>query len=122
MAEEALMRRHNPGQDTLGAVAVPPLGAAFDLAVTHLERGADVVGLQLGHRPPLPLGGLPAALAQPAGDHHPVALAQGVGQVASDQPKCRLRGSPAMTSKALAILAFALGSVAVDRMDTSCHN
>jgi hypothetical protein len=43
----------------LAAVAVPPLGAAFDLAVTRLERGADVVGLQLGHRPPLPLGGLP---------------------------------------------------------------
>jgi hypothetical protein len=56
VAEEALMRRHTRGQDTLGAVAVPPLGAAFDLAVTHLERGADVVGLQLGHRPPLPLG------------------------------------------------------------------
>jgi hypothetical protein len=71
------------GQDTLGAVAVPPPGAAFALAVTHLERGADVVGLQLGHRPPLPLG---------------------VSQLWSS------------------ILAFALGSVAVCRMDTSCHN
>jgi len=28
-----------------------------------------------------PLGGLLAALAQPAGDHHPVALAEGIGQV-----------------------------------------
>ena len=28
-----------------------------------------------------PSGGLPAALAQPASNHHPVALAQGVGQV-----------------------------------------
>ena len=103
-------------------VAVPPLGAAFDLAVTHLERGADVVGLQLGHRPPLPSGVSQLRWRSRSVTITRVALAQGVGQVASDQPKCRLRGSPAMTSKALAILAFALGSVAVCRMDTSCHN
>src|SRR5215218_1620193 len=63
------------------AVAVAALTGPFDLGRGPLERGPDLVGLELGHRPLLPLGGLPAALPQPAGDHDPVALAQGLGQV-----------------------------------------
>jgi hypothetical protein len=51
------------------------------LAVAPLQRGPDLVGLQLGHRPLVALGGLPAALPQSAGDDDPVALGQGVGQV-----------------------------------------
>src|SRR5215218_3076857 len=61
--------------------AVAALTGPFDLGRGPLERGPDLVGLELGHRPLLPLGGLPAALPQPAGDHDPVALAQGLGQV-----------------------------------------
>ena len=56
MAEEALMRRRSPGTGHPRCGRRSPLGAAFDLAMTHLERGADVVDRQLGHRPPLPLG------------------------------------------------------------------
>jgi hypothetical protein len=46
-----------------------------------LQRGADLISIDLGDRPLLPLRGLPAALPQPAGHHHPVALGEGVGQV-----------------------------------------
>jgi hypothetical protein len=57
------------------------LAGALDLGGGPLEGGADLVGFDLGDRPLVALGGLPAALAQPAGDHHPVALCEGVGQV-----------------------------------------
>jgi hypothetical protein len=53
----------------------------FHLGGGPLQGGPDLVGLDLGDRPLLPFGGLPAALAQPPGDHHPVALGKGVGQV-----------------------------------------
>src|SRR5215207_747583 len=66
---------------TVGAFAVAALLGAFDLGGSPLEGGADLVGFQLGHRPLVALGGLPAALAESAGDHDPVALGQGVGQV-----------------------------------------
>jgi hypothetical protein len=39
-----------------------------------LERGADLVGLDLGDRSLVAFGGLPAALAESPGDHDPVAL------------------------------------------------
>src|SRR5512132_2622404 len=58
----------------LAAVAVATLAGPFDLGGGPLEAGADFIGLDLGHRALVALGGLPAALAQPAGDHHPVAL------------------------------------------------
>ena len=57
---------------TLAAVAVAALVGPFDPGRGPLEAGPDLVGLQVGHRPPLPLGGLPAPLAQPAGDHDPI--------------------------------------------------
>src|SRR4029453_7981304 len=66
---------------TLGAVAGGTLAGPFDLGGGELEAGPDLVGLQLGDRPLVALGGLPAALAQPAGDHHPVALGEGAGEV-----------------------------------------
>jgi hypothetical protein len=65
----------------LAALAVDTALGALDLGGGPLQRGADLICLQLGHRPLLPLGRLPAPLAQPSGDHHPVALRQGVGQV-----------------------------------------
>src|SRR5215216_641157 len=56
---------------TLSSVAVAALLSALDLGRGPLEGGADLVGLQLGHRPLLPLGGLPGPLPQPAGDQVP---------------------------------------------------
>jgi hypothetical protein len=44
-------------------------------------RWVTAIDLDLGDRALVALGGLPAALAEPAGDHDPVALGQGVGQV-----------------------------------------
>src|SRR4030095_8840368 len=67
----------------LAAFAVAELAGAVDLGRGALDAGAALIGLQLGDRPLVALGGLPAALAQPPGDHHPVALAQGLGQVLS---------------------------------------
>jgi hypothetical protein len=49
-----------------GTVAVAALAGALDLGRGPLEGGADLVGLQLGDRPLVPLGSLPAALAEPA--------------------------------------------------------
>src|ERR687892_2185919 len=65
----------------LAAVAGATLGGPFDLGGGPLEAGPDLVGLDLGDRPLVTLGGFPAALAQPAGDHDPVTLCEGVGQV-----------------------------------------
>jgi hypothetical protein len=48
------------------------------LAVAPLRAGADLIGLDLGARALVALGGLPAALAQPPGDHDPVILGQGL--------------------------------------------
>src|SRR6266540_2244387 len=62
-------------------VTVATLLGAFELGGVELEAGADLVGVDLGHRALVALGGLPGALPQPAGDHHPVALAQRVGEV-----------------------------------------
>src|SRR5215218_4611338 len=47
------------------AVAVAALAGALDLSGSPLEGGPDLVGLDLGDRPLVALGGLPAALAQP---------------------------------------------------------
>src|SRR4030095_13416804 len=66
---------------TLAAVAGGAFAGPFDLGGGDLEAGPALVSLDLGHRPLLPFGGFPAALAQPAGDHDPVPLGQGVGQV-----------------------------------------
>src|SRR5215207_11564871 len=66
---------------TLAAVAVAAFAGTFDLGGGELQAGPDLVSFDLGDRPLLALGGLPAALAEPAGDHDPVALGQGVGQV-----------------------------------------
>ena len=65
----------------LVAIAVATLAGALDLGRGPLQAGPDLVGLQLGDRPLVPFGSLPAALPQPLGDHHPVPLAEGVGQV-----------------------------------------
>src|SRR4029453_15031467 len=45
------------------------------------QGGADLVGLELGDRALVAFGGVPAALAESAGDHDPVTLGEGVGQV-----------------------------------------
>jgi hypothetical protein len=66
---------------TARAFAVAALTGPLHLGGGPFEAGPDLVGLQLGHRPLVALGGLPVALAQPAGDHDPVALAEGVSQV-----------------------------------------
>jgi hypothetical protein len=63
------------------AFAVAALGGAFDLGRRPLEGGADLIGLDLGDRPLVAFWGFPAALAESAGDHDPVALGEGVGQV-----------------------------------------
>src|SRR5215207_2932059 len=65
----------------LAAVAGAALLGPFDLGGGELEAGPDLIGLDLGHRPLLALGGFPAALAESAGDHDPVALGERVGQV-----------------------------------------
>src|SRR5215204_1659824 len=65
----------------LAAVTGAAFGGPFDLGGGELQAGPDLIGLDLGHRPLLAFGGFPAALTQPAGDHDPVALREGVGQV-----------------------------------------
>src|SRR5918994_3945835 len=65
----------------LVAIAAGTLGGAFDLGGGELQARADLVSLDLGHRPLLAFRGFPAALAEPAGDHDPVTLGQRVGQV-----------------------------------------
>src|SRR5215218_4270556 len=65
----------------LSPLAVATLAGPLDLGRGPLEGGADLISLDLGHAALVALGGLPATLPQPTGDHHPVALAQGVGQV-----------------------------------------
>src|SRR5829696_4611738 len=65
----------------LGAVALAAFGGAFDFGGGELQAGPDLIGLDFGHRPLVALGGLPGPLAEPAGDHDPVTLAKGVGQV-----------------------------------------
>jgi hypothetical protein len=64
---------------TLAAVAGGAFAGSFDLGGGELEAGPDLVGLDFGHRPLLPLGGFPGPLAQSAGD--PVTLGKRVGQV-----------------------------------------
>ena len=56
----------------LGSVAVATLLSAFHLGGRPLQGGADLIGLALGHRALVTLGGLPAALAQPADDYDPI--------------------------------------------------
>src|SRR5215217_6752461 len=63
----------------LAAVTGGAFGCAFDFGGGELEAGPDLVGLDLGHRPLLTFRGFPAALAEPAGDHDPVAFGEGVG-------------------------------------------
>src|SRR4029453_3213180 len=65
----------------LAAVAVAAFAGPFDFGGGELEAGPPPVSLDLSHRPLLPLGSFPAPLSEPAGDHDPVALGQGVGQV-----------------------------------------
>jgi hypothetical protein len=64
----------------LGQVVVGSAGA-LRLGGGPLERGADLLGLDLDGGATLALVGLPGALAQGAVDEHPVALGQAVGQV-----------------------------------------
>jgi hypothetical protein len=63
----------------LAAVTGRAFAGAFDLGGGELEADPDLVGLDIGDRPLIAFGGLPAALAQPPGDHNPVALAEGLG-------------------------------------------
>jgi hypothetical protein len=60
----------------LRAFAVAALAGAVHLGRRPLEAGADLIGLDLGYRALVALGGLPAALAEPAGDYDPVTLAK----------------------------------------------
>jgi hypothetical protein len=66
---------------TTQAVTVAALTRALELGRGPFEAGPDLVGLQLGDRPLVALGGLSAALPQPTGDHRPVPLTQGLSQV-----------------------------------------
>jgi hypothetical protein len=50
----------------LAAVAMTAFDGAFDLGGGEPEAGPHPVGPDLGDRPLVALGGLPAALAQPA--------------------------------------------------------
>ena len=54
------------------ALAVSALAGALDLGRGPLQAGADLISFEFGDRPLVALGGFPAALAQPAGDHDPV--------------------------------------------------
>src|SRR5215216_7978879 len=65
----------------LAAVTGGAFAGSFDLGGGELQAGPDLVGLDLGDRPLLTFRGFPAALAEPAGDHDPVAFGEGVGQV-----------------------------------------
>ena len=51
------------------------------LAVAHFREAPTSSDPDLGDRPLVALGGLPAALPQAPGDHDPVALGEGVGQI-----------------------------------------
>src|SRR5207248_2192465 len=68
------------GADELGLT--PRAGVAVsatDLHRTELQTGSDFVGVEFDHGALLAGRGFEAALAQPPGDDHPVALAQGLG-------------------------------------------
>src|SRR5829696_4868678 len=62
----------------LAAVVGGPFAGSFDLSGGELQAGPDFISLDLSHRPLLAVGGFPAALAEPAGDHNAVAFGQGV--------------------------------------------
>jgi hypothetical protein len=77
-----------------------PDGDPLDPGIGPPETGADLVGLDLGHRPPLSIWGLPGALPEPAHHHDPVPLAERVRQVGGlippgvDAEECGLAVSP----------------------------
>src|SRR5207247_9861022 len=62
------------------------VGGALGLGDGPAQRGGDLIGLDLDHRPLVALGGLPAAALEPADDHGPVALAEGLGDVLGQLP------------------------------------
>jgi hypothetical protein len=62
----------------LGAVAVAALADPLHLGRGPLQRGANLIGLDLGDRPLVTLGGLPAALAQPPGEADPECKASAI--------------------------------------------
>src|SRR4029453_13394673 len=62
------------------------VGGALGLGEGPTQGGGDLVGLDLDHRPLVALGGLPAAALEPADDHRPVALGEGVGDVLGQLP------------------------------------
>ena len=66
---------------TLSPFAVAALADPLDLGRGPLQGGTNLIGLQARSPTACRPRGLPAALAQPPGNHHPVALAEGVGQV-----------------------------------------
>jgi hypothetical protein len=65
----------------VAGAAVAALLGALQLGDVEAQAGADLLGVDLGDRAALAQGRLPGALPQPAGDHHPVALGQRVGEV-----------------------------------------
>jgi hypothetical protein len=64
----------------LAAVAVAAVAGAFDLGGANL-RLAPTSSASISATDRFAPSGVPAALAEPSGDHHPAALGQGVGQV-----------------------------------------
>src|SRR5919106_762605 len=69
---------------TPGGRVLPPRLARLRLG--ELEAEADLVGLDLGDRALVALGGLPAPLTKPADHDHAGALADALGQVIREAP------------------------------------
>src|SRR5215217_9678882 len=69
---------------TPGGGVLPPRLARLRLG--ELEAEADLIGLDLGDRALLALGGLPAPLTEPADHDHAGALADALGQVVREAP------------------------------------
>src|SRR5215207_8531275 len=67
-------------------LALAAVGGALGLGDGPAQRGSDLVALDLDHRALVALGGLPGPRLEPADDHLPVALGQGLGDVLGQLP------------------------------------
>jgi hypothetical protein len=92
----------------LSAFVVAALADALDLGCSPLQACPDLISLNLGDRPLLAFGGFSGALAQPAGDHDPVVLGEGVGQVLGlATPHIDLKAASELAEEAVAGAASA---------------
>src|SRR5215216_165796 len=95
-----------------GGVLPPRLAG---LRLGELEAEADLIGLDLGDRALLALGGLPAPLTKPADHDHAGALADALGQVVREAPPS---GAPEERRLPVAPLGVDLTSGSAARLPT----